>query len=295
MIKTESIVPAKPLGKAEARALTERIRKHIDAAWADITRAYEGKAWKAMGYSSWEAYVKAEFDMSRRRSYQLLDQGRVIHAIEEATGENVHHGTQIPERVARELKDDIPAAVEEIKARVEQGDTPEKAAKDIAAERKAEKEKARAERKAEQEKNDALRQASADALPDSIKAVEARKQEAIAAKRQKLDEEDEIQTLRDRIAELEEYAAALEKENEELKAENKKFSEMKAEYEKGGFEEVIRGKDEVIRAQATRIETESREKVRNLNTSEMWRKRAIEAGWSNDVTIDIDTGEIIND
>ena len=44
MIKSAPITAPKALNRAEATALTERIRKHIDAAWSDITRAYEGKA-----------------------------------------------------------------------------------------------------------------------------------------------------------------------------------------------------------------------------------------------------------
>lgn len=56
-----------------------------------------GAVRETLGYSSWEAYVKAEFDISRQYSYRLIDQGRVIREIEEAAGQNVAHGRQIPE------------------------------------------------------------------------------------------------------------------------------------------------------------------------------------------------------
>ena len=32
-----------------------------------------GRAWVALGYRSWAEYCKAEFEMSKTRSYQLLD------------------------------------------------------------------------------------------------------------------------------------------------------------------------------------------------------------------------------
>jgi hypothetical protein len=273
----------KAMNKAEATAITERIRKHIDAAWADITRAYEGKAWKAMGYSSWEAYVKAEFDMGRSRSYQLLDQGRVIQALREATGK-VSTSVDVSEAAARELKPDLPAVTAEIRAKVEAGEDPKKAVDETVAARRAEKERQREERKAQQAEFDRQREEARAALPDEVKAQQTAKQQAIEA-RQKPQPANDGLSPEDRIAELEDAVRSLEAENARLKAENKKFGEMKAEWEKGGFEAVIAGKDAVIAAQASRIERESQEKVRNLNTSEMWRKRAEEAGWSNDVVI----------
>jgi transposase len=46
----------------EARALTDRIAVHAGAALADIRKAWEGRADVALGYESWEAYCRAEFD-----------------------------------------------------------------------------------------------------------------------------------------------------------------------------------------------------------------------------------------
>lgn len=288
MIRTTAAVTTRQeLTKAEAKALTDRIRHHIDAAWADITRAYEGKAWKPLGYASWEAYVKAEFDMSRRRSYQLIDQGRVIGAIAEAAGKSVHHGTQINERTAREIKDDLPAVTAEIRGRVEQGEDPEKAVVETVEAKRAEKERERKERKAKQTELDAQRQQNADKLPDSVKAQQQAKADAIAARK--------TTGLSDaeRIAELEEAIRILESENSDLKAELKLFSEMKAEWERGGFEEVIRGKDEVIRVQASRIEAESAEKVANLRRADYFLKILNDRyNHFKDAVIDINTGEV---
>lgn len=290
MIKTSPAKSDAPLNKAQARTLTERIRKHIDAAWADITAAYEGKAWKALGYASWEAYVKAEFDMSRRRSYQLIDQGRVIREIAEATGQNVQHAAQISYRDAEKIKGDLPSVTAEIRERVEAGETPETAVARTVAEARAEKERQREERKAKQADLDRQRDAARAALPASVQKAEAAKQAAIEGRATvKVGLSDA-----ERIAELEEAVRLLEVENAALKSENQMFAEMKAEWEKGGFEEVIRGKDEVIRAQASRIESESQEKVRNLRSMEWWKKEAFKLGYSNNTVIDIETGEVVD-
>lgn len=293
MIRTTPTRTTDLLTKAQAKALTDRIRKHIDAAWADITAAYEGKAWKALGYSSWGDYVKAEFDMGRSRSYQLLDQGRVIHALADAAGEKVSTMVDISEREAREIKDVLPGVTAEIKARVEQGEDPKKAIDETVAAARAEKERQREERKAQQAEWDRQREEARARLNPDIQRAEAAKARngsvhAAVAK------PSHVLSLEDRIAELEEANRVLEAVNAELKAELKKFSEMKAEWEKGGFEEVVRGKDEVIRAQASRIESESAEKVRNLRSMEWWRQKAFDLGYSNKAVIDLETGELVD-
>lgn len=292
MIRTMPAKTTDLLTKAQAKALTDRIRKHIDAAWADITAAYEGKAWKALGYASWEAYVKAEFDMHRSRSYQLLDQGRVIRAISEATG-NLSTTVDISERQVREIKGDLPEVTAEIKARVERGEDAKKAIAETIADKRAEKERQREERKAQQAEWDRQREEARARLNPDIQRAEAAKARngsvhAAVAK------PSHVLSLEDRIAELEEANRVLEAENAELKAEIKKFSEMKAEWERGGFEEVVRGKDEVIRAQASRIESESAEKVRNLRSMEWWRQKAFDLGYSSRAVIDLETGEFVD-
>lgn len=142
------------------------------------------------------------------------------------------------------------------------------------------------ERKAEQAKNDQAREAARAALPESVQRIEQARQRNGSANAA-------VPGLSavDRIAEMEEAIKALEAENARLKEENKRFAEMKVEFDRGGFEEVIRGKDEVIAVQATRIERESKDKVGWKNSSDMWRKRAEESGWTNDVLIDINPRE----
>lgn len=98
----------------EARRLTDEIRGAAERVWSLLLEAHDRQAWSALGYSTWADYVQAEFDMSRSRSYQMLDQGRVIRAIEEVTG--VSTKVDISEREARDLKphlDSVIGSIEE--------------------------------------------------------------------------------------------------------------------------------------------------------------------------------------
>lgn len=111
-----------PLDNAEltteqAVKLTETIRNASEVLWVLLSRAHAGKAWLALGYASWESYVYSEFDMSRSRSYQLLDQARVIREIEAA----VPAGTQIhmSEAAARDLRGVLDEVIPQIRERTQ--------------------------------------------------------------------------------------------------------------------------------------------------------------------------------
>jgi hypothetical protein len=45
----------------EARALTDKIKKGLQATWKDIQKAWDERADRLLGYSSWDAYCAAEF------------------------------------------------------------------------------------------------------------------------------------------------------------------------------------------------------------------------------------------
>jgi hypothetical protein len=277
------------LSKAEATKLTRKIKSAVDELWSLLLEAHDRKAWKALGYATWEAYVKAEFEMGRAHSYRLLDQGRVIHAIEEATG--LSPMGDISERAARDLKDDLPAAADAIKAKVEAGEEPAKAVADTVAATRAAKEKAKAEQATQQAENDRLRDEINAKLSDDIKDHEAAKAEAIAARKAK---PVDVEALTAEIEELREANAALETELTAIKADNAKWEAMRVQFEQGGFEKVIAGKDEEIRVLKTRVSTESQEKVRNLNSFNWAMKKLSELGFSRNAEIDIETGEVLN-
>ncbi|MER9079939.1 hypothetical protein [Mesorhizobium sp. M0895] len=288
MIRAAPATASGPINKADAKKLTDRIRKAVDDVWTLLLEAYERKAWNALGHPTWEAYVKAEFDMSRRNSYRLLDQGRVVREIEEI----VPHAAQITQREIEAIKDDLPALATKIKARVADGEDPAKAATDVIADKRAEKERVAEQRKFQQAEFDRQRQAAQDALPPAVKSQVAAVREAIAKKKTTpvaggLSPVGGL-SPEDKVAELEEAVRVLEGEAETLRTENAKFADMWVQYQQGGFEVVIAGKDEEIRVLKTRVYRESEDKAGWAKVAKFWRKQAVKLGYSNDALIPVE-------
>lgn len=107
------------LSRMDAEAVTAKIKAFAGVAWVLLNEAHHRKAHKAMGYATWGEYVEVEFDMSRSRSYQLINQARVITEISEAVSTMV----DITERDARDIlpvleeaKADVVSAVEALPA-----------------------------------------------------------------------------------------------------------------------------------------------------------------------------------
>lgn len=266
--------------KAKAKALTQRIRDGVESIVTLLRQAYDEGAWKALGYETWEAYVKTEFAMSRSRSYQILDQGRVIEEVKSAAGLSTM--VDIDERQARAIKGDLPAVTAEIRSRVDLGETPEQVAADVvakAAARKAERE-ARGRQQAE---NDRQREAARAALPDAIKRGEEAK-----AKNGSKDAAVTGLSPAERIAELEEANKALEADNAAMKRRLAMFDETAVLFEKGGIEAVIAAKDEQIRVLKTRVETESADKAAWKRKADYRLAELKKLGWSTKLVIPVD-------
>lgn len=172
------------MNERQAKEITEAIRSAATATFILVAEAHKHKAWKALGYDTWAAYVKEEFDITASRSYQLLDLSKAVEMIEEATPE----GTQIKltEAQARDIKRELPKITEQIREETS-GMSPEDAAaraaelieesrEEIKAqkeEEKAIKEKAAREEEDELEERQAELESQADALleadrPDGI-------------------------------------------------------------------------------------------------------------------------------
>lgn len=78
------------LTRAQAERVTERIKAGLGSVLDDLRTAMEGRAWEAMGYPSWNAYLTAEFEgQSRGNIWRIATQVEVIHALSEAEGEPV--------------------------------------------------------------------------------------------------------------------------------------------------------------------------------------------------------------
>jgi hypothetical protein len=84
------------MSASEARDVTTRIRNGCNDLCLLVLRAHDERAWAALGYRSWNRYVRAEFELSRSRSYELLDQGLVRRALQVATD-----STDVPSVSAR--------------------------------------------------------------------------------------------------------------------------------------------------------------------------------------------------
>lgn len=108
------------LNEEEARALTDSIRSTGDLLYTLIARAHRGKAYIALGYNSFEEYIKTEFNMSRSRAYQLLNLSAVTKELESALPKGVD--ISITEAQARDIKDILPGVIERVKEKISSRD-----------------------------------------------------------------------------------------------------------------------------------------------------------------------------
>jgi hypothetical protein len=105
-----------PIDAVAARALTDRIKTAANDFSLLLLEAQERQAWRPLGYRTWERYVRQEFGLSRTRSYELLDHGRLIRAIREATG--VITLVDIPPYTARKVKPYLGQFIASVTSRV---------------------------------------------------------------------------------------------------------------------------------------------------------------------------------
>lgn len=95
-----------PIGKTEARELTDRIKDKSEELWYLLLEAYERGVHTTLGYSSWGSYFEAEFGGHQSRGYQLIDAGRVVRAIES-------HSTTVERPTERQARELAPIAKED--------------------------------------------------------------------------------------------------------------------------------------------------------------------------------------
>jgi hypothetical protein len=75
----QALVPT--FGPAEARRLTNEVKRDAQALWRKLIELYEGGAHSALNFHSWHEYCNAEFGFGRSHSYRLLEAGRIAEAI----------------------------------------------------------------------------------------------------------------------------------------------------------------------------------------------------------------------
>lgn len=114
------------LSREEATVLTQTIRTQTNVLYLLIARAHSGKAHLALGYTSFEAYIKAEFNYSKSYAYKLLDQARIIEAIEDVMPEGAQ--VYVSDATARGLKASMGEFLPELEEKVRDLPTDEAAA-----------------------------------------------------------------------------------------------------------------------------------------------------------------------
>jgi hypothetical protein len=151
-METSSLTPGQQMSYAldisvdEAENLTRLIKGKLEGILDQIyevhqliLEAHDRKAWQALGYPTWQQYVKKEFNLSRSRSYGLLDRARVQQTLlaagvgaaallgtsfEDSPSVNAQAETppvRMSARAVRALKPQLPQAEAEVKKLVQDG------------------------------------------------------------------------------------------------------------------------------------------------------------------------------
>lgn len=155
------------LTEAKARELTNAIKAAAEATYVLLARAHQGKAFKALGYSTWAEYVNQEFEISTQRSYQLLNLSKTIEAIEAVAPEGTT--VKLTEAQARDIKRELPFITSKIAEETEDLDRDEAAEKiDQIVKDARDQQKADAAAIAIKEKN--LEEAEADGFSKGLEA-----------------------------------------------------------------------------------------------------------------------------
>lgn len=119
------------LSQDEAEKLTKDIQSTTTALYVLLKKAHDTKAWLSLGHKSWTEYIEKEFDFSRARSYQLINQATVIEEINNASGAPIY----ISEKEARDIKKRLPEITKKLKEDVKDaglsGDKAEEKVKEI--------------------------------------------------------------------------------------------------------------------------------------------------------------------
>lgn len=116
------------LTREEAEELTASIQSTVTAVYVMLARAHQGRAYRALGYDTWEQYVKDQFDFSVRKSYRLLNLAETVKAIEEAAPTDTPISITITE--AQDIKRELPKVTARVKEETA-GKTPEESAEII--------------------------------------------------------------------------------------------------------------------------------------------------------------------
>lgn len=120
----ENYIVSVEMTKEEALDITNTIKSTSVALYVLIQKAHAGKAYKSLGYDTFEEYVREEFEMSKSRAYQLINLAHTIDAIKESVPQDTE--IKLTEAQARDIKRELPRITEKIKEETKDK-TPEEA------------------------------------------------------------------------------------------------------------------------------------------------------------------------
>src|SRR6266545_3133295 len=69
------------LDRNEARRLTDEVKRDGEALWRKLVHLHDGRAHRALGYSSWHSYCEEEFGFKQAQAYRLLHAGEAAEII----------------------------------------------------------------------------------------------------------------------------------------------------------------------------------------------------------------------
>ncbi|MCA1844987.1 MAG: hypothetical protein LC792_17700 [Actinobacteria bacterium] len=124
--------------RRKVNRLKARVGRWLDGGerlYAEMEDLHRGRAWLALGHATWGELVRAEFGLSRARSYQILDEGAVIAAIQNSAAKAIapapadrpaSRPVRVSPRKARSVsKADLGDLTEAIEAKVIEGADPQ--------------------------------------------------------------------------------------------------------------------------------------------------------------------------
>lgn len=69
------------MGHKEAQEITQAIQQNFDSLGLMLKAAKERKAWKALGYRDFGSYCNNEFDKSKSRAYQIIEEAEIAQTL----------------------------------------------------------------------------------------------------------------------------------------------------------------------------------------------------------------------
>jgi hypothetical protein len=105
------------MGRREAEEVTLAIKNNFDSLGSMLLQARDRKAYKALGYKSFDTYCKTEFGKSISHAYQLIEDVKVIASLEAEISKQYDEPItlKIPSSHLRPLKD-LPEIGDKLKA-----------------------------------------------------------------------------------------------------------------------------------------------------------------------------------